>query len=126
MRMRLLLAAGFLLLAAACQKPEGRVKVLIGATTTIAPGRQPIPDSIIVIAGARIRSVGLRKDTPVPQASDRTDLSGKWVVPAAGARIEPDDSADLLVLDHEPKGITPASPGDVGARLVAGEWQAAH
>src|SRR5580692_4327399 len=96
-----------LLLLAGCQnqkKPDVRLKVLIGATTIVAPGAQPIEDSIIVIAGSRIRSVGMRKDVPVPQASDRTDLTGAWIVPAKGARIAVGETANLVILHHTPNG----------------------
>ena len=116
-----------LLLLAGCQtKPPVKLKVLIGATTIVAPGAQPIQDSIIVIAGDKIRSVGMRKDVPVPQASDRTDLTGEWVVPAKGSRIAVDETANLIVLHKAPNGIDPASPADAGARIVAGEWETAH
>jgi hypothetical protein len=126
MRKRCLAAvatAAFLLLAA-CRKPDtARVKVLIGATTVVAPGAQPIVDSIVVIAGSKIRSVGMRKDIPVPQASDRTDLAGEWIVPAEGSRIAVDETANLLILRHAPNGTTPAASADIGARIVAGEWK---
>lgn len=117
--------AVFLLLTA-CQKSGDKVvvKVLIGATTVQTPYAPPLDDSIIVIAGSKIRAVGLRKDIPVPQASDRTDLTGQWIVPAPGSKISAGETANLMVLDHAPKGITPASPSDVGAQIVAGEWQA--
>jgi hypothetical protein len=115
------------LLLAGCQtRPAVKLKVLIGATTIVAPGAQPIEDSIIVIAGDKIRSVGMRKDVPVPQASDRTDLTGEWVVPAKGARIAIDQTANLIVLHKAPNGTDPANPADAGARIVAGEWEAAH
>ncbi|MGA2712437.1 MAG: hypothetical protein ABSG41_04955 [Bryobacteraceae bacterium] len=115
------------LLLAGCQtKPAVKLKVLIGATTIVAPGAQPIQDSIIVIAGDKIRSVGMRKDVPVPQASDRTDLTGEWVVPAKGSRIAVDETANLIVLHNAPHGTDPASPADAGARIVAGEWEVAH
>jgi hypothetical protein len=120
----LFLAILISLLAAACRKkPDFTVKVLIGATTIAAPGEQPIADSVIVIAGTKIRSVGMRRDVPVPQASDRTDLTGEWVVPVEGSRIEAGETANLLVLKHAPNGITPATPADTGARIVAGEWK---
>jgi hypothetical protein len=109
-----------------CNRSEGTLKVLIGATAITEAGAQPIDDSIIVIAGMKIRSVGARKDIPVPQASDRTDLTGKWVVPAPGFRIAPRESANLLVLDRAPNGVSPASPRDIGARIVAGEWEPGH
>lgn len=116
-----------LLLPAGCRKePKERLKVLIGATTIVAPGAQPLDDSIIIIAGSSIRSVGLRKDVPVPQASDRTDLSGAWIVPAKGSRIGVGEAANLVILHHAPNGIEAANPGDEGARIVAGEWQLSH
>ena len=117
---------GLVLLAACNQQPEARMKVLIGATTVVAPGAQPIPDSIVVVAGSKIRSVGERKDIPVPQNSDRIDLSGKWIVPAQGARIGIEEPANLLVLRNAPNDAAPASPGDIEARLTAGEWQTTH
>jgi hypothetical protein len=122
MRNRFLAAAGFILLAA-CQKTDVRLKVLIGGTTVVAPGAQPIADSIIVIAGSKIRSVGMRKDIPVPQFSDRTDIAGEWVVPSDDSRIAVDETANLLILRHAPNGITPAAPADIGARIIAGEWE---
>jgi hypothetical protein len=115
------------LLVAACQNRQDaahdRLKVLIGATAIAGPGAQPIQDSIIVIAATKIRSVGMRKDIPVPQASDRTDLAGAWVVPASGSRIAAGETANLLILRRAPNGVTPASPADMSARIVAGEWK---
>jgi len=113
-----------LLLLAGCQKQDARLQVLIGATTIVAPGAQPIRDSVVVIAGSKIRSVGERKDIPVPQASDRTDLTGEWIVPAEGARIAVDEPANMLILRQAPAGAEPAHPTDIGARIVNGEWQA--
>ena len=126
--MRLLIATLLALtLLAACKekKPDFTVKVLIGATTIPAAGAAPIEDSIVVVSSGKIRSVGARKDVPVPQASDRTDLTGEWIVPPRGSRIENGGPANLIILHHAPNGITPASPSDVGAQLVNGEWQAA-
>jgi hypothetical protein len=119
-----------LLLLAGCQKHDvgiqgSRLKVLIGATTVIAPGAPPIEDSIVIISGSRIQSVGARKDVPVPQASDRTDLTGAWIVPADGSRIERGETANLVILHHRPNGIDPASASDASSRIVAGEWQVA-
>lgn len=114
-------------LLAACgeKKPDFTTKVLIGATTIPAAGATPIADSVVVVSGAKIRSVGARKDVTVPQASDRTDLTGEWIVPPAGSRIGAGGPANLIILHHAPNGITPASSSDVGAQLVNGEWQAA-
>ncbi len=116
-----------LLLLGACEKkPAVRLKVLIGATTIVATGAQPIEDSIVVIAGSKIRSVGMRKDVPVPQASDRTDLTGAWIVPAKGSRIAVDEPANLVILHHAPNGNDVAAPGETGARIVDGEWKITH
>jgi imidazolonepropionase-like amidohydrolase len=117
-----LLAAALLLSLAGCQKSD--LKVLIGATAIVAPGAQPIEDSVVVVADGRIRSAGLRKDVPIPQDSERLDLSGKWIVPAPGARIAVNESADLMVLDRAPAGTTPALPADVVRRMLHGQWQA--
>jgi hypothetical protein len=123
MRKLFLVILAVLILAGCKKKPDFTVKVLIGGTTIVAPGEQPIEDSVIVIAGTKIRSVGMRKDVPVPQASDRTDLTGEWIVPAEGFRIEAGQTANMLILKHAPNGITPANPSDTGAKLVAGEWK---
>jgi hypothetical protein len=112
--LKLLAAITGMLLLTACQRSD--VKVLIGATAVVAPGAQPIEDSVIVVAGRSVRSVGLRKDIPIPQDSERTDLTGKWVVPAPGSRIAIGEDANLWILDHAP-------PGDASRRLIQGRWQ---
>jgi hypothetical protein len=109
MRIRLLAVLTCLALTA-CQKSD--VKVLIGATTITAPGAAPIEDSVIVVANGRIRSLGIRKDVPIPQDSERTDLTGKKIAPPEGARITVNESADLIV-----------SGGGVSRRMVHGQWQ---
>jgi hypothetical protein len=121
---RLFLAIVIPVVLAAChKKPDFTLKVLIGGTTVVASGAEPIEDSIVIISGTKIRAVGARKDVPVPQASDRTDLAGEWIVPAEGSRIEAGEIANLLILKHAPNGVTPAAPADVGARIAAGEWK---
>jgi hypothetical protein len=116
-----------LLLLGACEKkPAVRLKVLVGATTIVATGARPIDDSIIVIAGTKIQSVGMRKDVPVPNASDRTDLTGAWIVPAKGSRIAVDEPANLVILHHAPNGNDDPASGETGARIVDGEWKITH
>jgi hypothetical protein len=119
----------FLLLAGCGKHDAGlqgdRLKVLIGATTITAPGVPPIEDSVVIISGSRIQSVGTRKDVSVPPASDRTDLTGSWIVPADGARIERGETANLIILHHPPNGADPAGTPDASSRIVAGEWKVA-
>jgi len=117
---RVLAIAGFILLAA-CQKSD--VKVLIGGTAIVAPGAQPIEDSIVIVTGHTIRTVGMRKDIPIPQDSERTDLTGKWVVPAEGSRIAIGEESNLLILNHAPHGVAPADAGDISRKLIGGEWK---
>jgi hypothetical protein len=117
---RVLAVAGIFLLVA-CQKSD--VKVLIGATAIVAPGAQPIEDSIVIVNGHTIRSVGMRKDIPIPQDSERTDLTGKWVVPAQGSRIAIGEESNLLILNRAPSGVAPADASDVSRKLVGGEWK---
>lgn len=122
--MRIASAVFALSLLASCKsKPDFTVKVLIGGTTITEAGAAPIADSIVVVRKGKIRAVGPRKDVPSPQSSDRVDLTGEWIVPAQGSRIEAGEPANLLVLKRAPNGIAPANPADVGARLEAGEWK---
>lgn len=83
-------------------------------------GTNPVQDSVIVISGATIRAAGVRQDVPIPQDSERTDLTGKWVVPVAGGRIAPGQPADLFILDSGPNG----SPvvGGIKRRMIHGQW----
>ena len=109
MRTRLLAALACLAFTA-CEKSD--VKVLIGATTITAPGASAIEDSVIVVAGGRIRSMGPRKDIPIPQNSERVDLTGKQIAAADGSRLAPNESADLVV----------TGPGFT-RRMLHGQWQ---
>jgi hypothetical protein len=113
---RVMLASAILLLAG-CQRSD--VKVLIGGAVVTAPGAPPIEDGVIVVAGRKIRSVGARKDIPIPQDSERTDLTGKWVAADAGGRIAPGEPANLAVLD------SPQHGAPVVRRMVDGEWRPA-
>lgn len=115
--MRGLLACLTALLAlcgAGCQKPS--VTVLIGATAVLSPGGPALPDSIVVISGGRIRAVGLRKDVPVPQDSERLDLTGRFLTAPAGGRLAAGEPADLEV--HQG-----SAAGPVNRRMQSGEWR---
>ena len=76
-------------------------------------------DSIVVIVGNTIQAAGLRKDIPVPQDSERTDLRGKWILPGGPEHILAGQPANLLIYDH-----APTSPADKPDRRMAnGQWQ---
>jgi imidazolonepropionase-like amidohydrolase len=123
MNRRILLAIACLL-AFGCRSGNqvSGLKVLIGATAVMYPGGAPAEDSVVVISGSTIRAAGLRKDVPIPQDSERTDLTGKWIFPAANGRIAPGEPADILVLDAGPNGTAPAAGTSVSRRLIHGQW----
>jgi hypothetical protein len=97
------------------------LKVLIGATAIMQAGANPVQDAVIVISGASIRAAGERKDVPIPQDSERTDLTGKWVVPVQGGRIASGEAADLFILNSAPNG-SPAL-GTPARKMIHGQWQ---
>jgi imidazolonepropionase-like amidohydrolase len=117
----LLLAA--CLASVACQRGNqvSDLKVLIGANAIMKAGSNPVQDSVIVISGATIRAAGARRDVPIPQDSERTDLTGKWVVPVAGGRIAPGEPADLFILNATQSGA-PAE-GVPDRKMIHGQWQ---
>ncbi len=108
-------------LACSTHNQVSDLKVLIGATAVFVPGGNPVQDTVIVIEGDKIRAAGERKDVPVPQNSERTDLTGKWVVPVSGGKIAPGESADLFVLNAAGNG-SPAT-GAPARHMIHGHWQ---
>ncbi|MBI3667627.1 MAG: amidohydrolase family protein [Acidobacteria bacterium] len=54
---------------------------LIGGVLLDGKGEAPVPDSIVVIEGGKIRAAGPRSLTPVPKGAERIDVSGKYVIP---------------------------------------------
>jgi imidazolonepropionase-like amidohydrolase len=67
---------------AACKPSESTdLKAIIGAVLINGTGGPPISDSVVVVAGDRIRWAGARADVPIPQAAEKIDGSGKFIVP---------------------------------------------
>ncbi|HVW11769.1 MAG TPA: hypothetical protein VHC90_24470 [Bryobacteraceae bacterium] len=118
-----LCAAALAVLSLGCSTSNqvSDLKVLIGATALFQPGGSPVQDTVIVIEGDKIRAAGERKDVPVPQNSERTDLTGKWVVPVSGGKIAPGAPADLFVLNTAENG-SPAVGAPV-RHMIHGHWQ---
>lgn len=110
------------LVMAGCQSGNqvSDLKVLIGATLITSAGASPVEDAVVVVAGENIRAVGPRKDVPIPQNSERTDLTGKWIVPVQGGKIAVGASADLFIVNTGPNGA-PAT-GAVARRMIRGQW----
>jgi len=78
--------AAFLLLPiflCACRPPEdSHSKAIIGAVLIDGLGGPPLSDSVVVVAGDRIREAGARSAVTIPAEADKVDGSGKFLVPA--------------------------------------------
>ena len=76
------LLAALLVVLTGCKPTETTdLKAVIGAVLINGTGGPPISDSVVVISGSRIRSAGSRADVPIPQAAEKIDGSGKFLVP---------------------------------------------
>src|SRR5947207_2127198 len=78
------LAAALMLAGVPCQAAETSIIAIVGATV-IHPDRN-LPsavaaNSMLIIAGRRIESIGPAGSTAVPAGATRIDGKGKWVVP---------------------------------------------
>ncbi|HXJ40256.1 MAG TPA: hypothetical protein VNH18_13335 [Bryobacteraceae bacterium] len=115
--MFILFAIATLAALTGCQDID--TKVLIGGTCLPSSGAAPIGDCIIVTSHSTIVAVGVRKDVPVPQNSERTSLDGKWILPAGKGVLAPGQPADLAIYDSpEPRGTPVRS-------MAAGKWNPA-
>jgi imidazolonepropionase-like amidohydrolase len=120
MKKILLLATCLVIISCQSGNQVSGLKVLIGGTAIMQAGANPVQDAVIVISGDTIRAAGVRKDVPIPQDSERTDLTGKWVVPVAGGRIAPGEAADLFILNTSPSGAP--TEGTPARRMIHGQW----
>lgn len=83
LRMRgfwLLVLAG---VAGACKPAsETRLRAIAGAVLIDGTGSAPVSQSVIIVAGSRIRAVGPRAAVPIPASTEVADGRGRFVVPA--------------------------------------------
>ena len=79
-RLKLLLFA--VLSLSACKPPEeSQQKAIIGAVLIDGTGGPPRSDSVVIVAGSRIRAVGNRTNMPIPAGVEKIDGMGKFLVP---------------------------------------------
>jgi imidazolonepropionase-like amidohydrolase len=80
LRIRLLLLLFFL---CGCKPAteESHLKVIIGSVLLDGSGGPPITNSVVVIAGDRIRASGAASTVPIPALADKIDGSGRFLVP---------------------------------------------
>ncbi len=77
----------------ACKPTEdSHMKAIIGAVLIDGEGGPPVSNSVVVVAGDRIRAAGAASTVPIPAEADKIDGSGKFLVPAlvevsSGVRI---------------------------------------
>jgi imidazolonepropionase-like amidohydrolase len=62
-------------------KPSASAVALVGATLIDGTGRNPIPDSVIIVSKNHIIAAGARATIPIPQDAQVVDLSGRWIIP---------------------------------------------
>jgi len=73
------LAALFL---AGCKPPEESLqRAIIGAVLIDGTGGPPISNSVVIVAGTRIRAIGNRASMPIPAGVDKINGAGKFLVP---------------------------------------------
>jgi imidazolonepropionase-like amidohydrolase len=60
---------------------DSNVKAIVGAVLIDGTGGGPVTDSVVVIAGSRIRAVGSRANVPIPAGSEKIDGRGKFLLP---------------------------------------------
>ena len=66
-----------------CKPPEGdHVRAIVGAVLIDGLGGPPMSDSVVVVAGDRIREAGPRANVLIPDNADKIDGSGKYLVPS--------------------------------------------
>lgn len=100
-----------LAVAAAMSAAPEPITVIVGATLLDGGGRPPVADSVIVLRGAAIATVGDRVRTAIPKGAALVDGRRLWVAPAPPAAVP---VASLLPAIAEIlRGPT--------ARLVAGQ-----
>lgn len=106
------LALGLTVMLGCSNSGADRLTVIVGATLVTSAAE--VPDAVIVIDGKRIRAVGPRPMTPIPQDSDRIDGTGHYVkADEPVTEIAAGQPADLVLLDKDRK---------VARRMVDGKW----
>ncbi len=81
-RLRICLPAVAVLCSFACKPPEESLqKAIIGAVLIDGSGGPPLSNSVVIVAGDRIRAVGNRANMPIPAGVEKINGMGKFLVP---------------------------------------------
>ena len=95
---------GSALLLAGCGGPasEPGLKAIVGGRLEPSLEAEPIPYSVVVIAGGKIRDAGPQATTPVPKGAETIDAKGKVIQPMPyTGKIAAGEPADLMIRDAE-------------------------
>ena len=102
------------LLVLTCGTPEKTSTIaIVGAVLIDGTGAAPVDDSVVLIAGSRIRAVGTRTATPISAAYQKVDARGLYLLPAL-YRV-PAGQLPYVSTEKELLQVV-----DAGARAVAG------
>jgi hypothetical protein len=86
-----------LVLCACKPAQEGHVQAIIGAVLIDGAGGPPLTNSVVVVAGGRIRAAGSPSNIPIPADADKINGAGNSWFPhwwtSATAPIRPDFSS---------------------------------
>ena len=102
---------------------------IIGATVITSPGVDPIDDTVVVVRGTVIETIGARADTPVPKGGTIVDGRGYILIagyplneptPSFGS-LQPGAQADLVLLRGNP-GTDSQDMDAVERVMQAGQW----
>ena len=88
------------------------MKAIIGAVLIDGQAGPPVSNSVVVVAGDRIRAAGAASTVPIPAEADKIDGSGKFLVPRPVDVYPRADAAASF-----PAG-RPASPDQARARVA--------
>ena len=67
---------------AACKPPEESLqKAIIGAVLIDGTGGPSISNTVVIVAGTRIRAIGNRANMPIPAGVEKINGAGKFLVP---------------------------------------------
>ena len=78
---RTLLSAIFTLSILLLNSQETKIKALVGGTLIDGFGSTPIKNSVIIIDGEKIKTVGTISDTPIPSNAEIISTEGQTVLP---------------------------------------------
>ena len=99
-----LVAALALLLSGCAAIPtEPGLKAVVGGSLQTTLGAEPLPFTILIIAGGKIRDVGPQSNTPIPKGAETISAKGKVIRPMLGMTIAAGQPADFLLTDNDPK-----------------------